>query len=359
MEFSKKIKILHVIPSLDTGGAERLLLDICKTIDSSIFELVVVCFKRGGLWEKEISAHAKLIVIKRSSRFNFFSILKLRNTIIKEKPDIVHTHLGGDIYGRWFAGRLHIPVVSTEHNINQDESSLVTLAKRLTIKYAQKIIAVSGAVGHDIVNRYKISSKKIIVIHNGIDISRFVYAAPQFKTPIKIGSIGRLVEQKDFKTLIEACSLLKTKDFSLQIAGQGNLKGELEAQIKNLKLEDSIKLIGQEENVADFLQSLDIFVLPSRWEGLGIAILEAGAAGPAVIASNVDGIKEIILDKDNGLLFSAGDVHALAANIQNLIDNPSYAQELSLAMQRTVVDKFTIQTMVSRYEDVYKQIRNV
>jgi len=353
----KKIKVVHVIPTLDLGGAERLLLDIVKRADKETFSITVICFKRGGIWESEIiNSGAKLIVLNKKHKFDFANFFKLRQALIQEQPDIVHTHLGGDIYGRLLAGLAGFKVVSTEHNLNKDETISNTILKRLTSVYASLIIAVSEAVAHDAKLRYGIKLAKIRVIHNGIDLSRFKPADIFKNEVVKIGAVGRLVTQKGFMTLLEALGLIKDKKFDCTIIGAGDLKDELQAKINLLGLNHKVHLAGLSNDVPTFLQTLDIFVVPSLWEGLGIAALEAGASGLPVIASKVDGLEEIIDDQVNGLLFKAGDASDLKDKINYLLDNQVLAKNFGEHLKRKVNERFDVVTMVKQYELVYKSL---
>lgn len=354
---TKKIHIVHVIPTLDMGGAERLLLDIVKRADKEVFALTVICFVRGGLWAEEIKqAGAELIILEKKNKFDLANLVKLWRALKKAQPDLIHTHLGGDIYGRWLGQFLRVPIVSTEHNLNKDESWLVRLLKRSTASAASLIIAVSQAVAKDASQRYKIAPDKIKVIYNGLDILRFK-PVEIFKTlPIKIGAVGRLVEQKNFSVLIKALSLLKTKDFTCMIAGAGPLKDKLQAEINNLALNHKVYLSGLTNNMPEFLSQLDIFVLPSAWEGLGIAALEAGASGLPVVAAEVDGLTEIIDDGLTGLLFSSNNANQLASKIDYLIDHQTEARVLGVNLYNKVIKNFDVVNMVRQYELVYRSL---
>ncbi|MCX6793020.1 MAG: glycosyltransferase [Candidatus Falkowbacteria bacterium] len=353
----KKIKIVHVIPTLDLGGAERLLLDIVNRADKETFSLTVICFKRGGIWEEEIiKSGAKLIVLHKKGKFDFSNLVKLRQAILAEEPDIVHTHLGGDIYGRFLAGLAGLRVVSTEHNLNKDESFVTSILKRLTAPYVSLVIAVSRAVAHDAKLRYGIKLEKIKVIHNGIDLTRFK-AVETFKTEtVKIGAVGRLVEQKGFMTLVEALGLMKDKKFDCTIVGAGVLMTALKEKVNSLGLSSKVHLVGLRNDIPEFLQTLDIFVLPSLWEGLGIAALEAGASGLSVVASKVDGLPEIIDDQVNGLLFKVNDARDLKDKISYLLDNKDLARTFGHHLAKKVNEQFDVLDMVKQYEMVYKSL---
>ncbi len=354
---TKKFHIVHIIPTLDMGGAERLLLDIVKRADKEIFSLTVICFVRGGVWAEEIrQAGAELIILEKKGKFDLFNLVKLWRALKVTQPDLIHTHLGGDIYGRFFGRFLKVPIVSTEHNLNKDEGGLTKLLKRLTASAASLIIAVSQAVAKDASQRYKIAPDKIKVIYNGLDVLRFK-SVEIFKTlPIKIGAVGRLVEQKNFSVLIKALSLLKTKDFTCTITGAGPLKDKLQTEINDLGLNHKVYLPGLTNDIPEFLSQLDIFVAPSAWEGLGIAALEAGASSLPVIASAVDGLTEIIDDGLTGLLFIANDATQLAHKIDYLIEHQAEARTLGKNLANKVIKNFDVVNMVRQYELVYHSL---
>jgi len=357
METRKRIKVLHIIPTLDMGGAERLVTDLCLRLDKQRFEPVILCFKRGGQWEQELrQAGIKVIVLKKRFKFDPINLFDLWCVIRKEKPMLVHTHLGGDIFGRLFAGLSGLTVISTEHNLNKDESFVMRMAKGVSAMYVSAIIAVSKAVAVDVAKRYAIPKEKIHVIYNGIDISRFETAHIFSRPQVRIGSIGRLAPQKGFDCLIDAMAMLKEENIECEIAGTGQLREYLEKKINTYNLSKLIKLIGIQKDVPKFLQSLDMFILPSRWEGLGIVILEAGATGLPVIATRVDGIREIINDGVDGLLVEPDNPSDLADKIKSLLDKPDRAKAMADRLQAKVREHFTIDNMIKKYERLYEDI---
>ncbi|MDD5031628.1 MAG: glycosyltransferase [Patescibacteria group bacterium] len=357
----KKIKIIHIIPTLDLGGAEKLLVDIVKNLDKEKFESKVVCLKRFGFWGMELKREGiPLILAGGDKKLGLFVFLKLVKILKKEKPDIIHTHLfGADIFGR-LAGRLAgvKVIVSTEHNLNYQESFLKKILKKSTAGLATSVIAVSRAVKDYAVKFEGADRNKTEIIYNGVEAKRFLNKNRDYhneKKEIVVGSVGRLTKQKGFDGLITA--LAKTdKKVKCFIAGDGAERKRLEKLIKKLNLSGRVELAGWQKDVSEFLNSLDIFVLPSRWEGFGIAILEAGLAGLPVIASGVDGIKEIIEDGQDGLLFGKEDVSGLAEKINYLIERPRERERLGLNLQDKVKEKFAIEKIVKEYEDLYLRL---
>ena len=324
---TKKIKILYILPNLSRGGAEKVCHDLLVSLDKEKFSLSLLLFKENNAsenWKTEIkSSGVEIVSLKKTCLIDLNNFWQIIKAIKKINPDILHCHLGGDIYGRLAGKILNVPIiVSTEHNINKNESLIARYLKTMSAKYALKIFAVSNSVKVDAEKRYNIKSEKIEIIYNGIETNKFNIRKSEINSEnenskIIIGAIGRLSEQKGFKILIEATKKTENENYLVQIAGTGNQELILKNKIKELKLENRIELIGEVDS-AIFLNKLDVFVLPSLWEGLGLVILEAGAANKPTIASKIDGVKEILND-DSSWLFEAGNSNELAKKIDYLI----------------------------------------
>ena len=224
-------KIAFVAPSLDAGGAERFLLDLAINLDRSRFVPYLILFHHAGFFVAEARARGLEVVVLRKrfkiDPWNFYQLLK---TLKQIRPDIVHTQLGGDIYGRLAARLLGIrAVVSVEHNVNPRESRTMTFIKKITAPLAARLVAVSSAVQEDMARRYGFNTEDIAVIYDGIDPDRFAFSerpARPAGTPITIGSIGRLVPQKNFSLLIAALAKVNF-DFRCTIIGEGGSGGAL------------------------------------------------------------------------------------------------------------------------------------
>ncbi|MFA6514263.1 MAG: glycosyltransferase [Patescibacteria group bacterium] len=366
----KKITILHILPNLSRGGAERVCVDILKNLDQEKFSPVLLLFKKNREG-KEMGAElvaAGVPIFSLSKRIlidpiNFGKIIAL---IKKIKPDIIHTHLGGDIYGRLAGKILHVPIiVSTEHNLNKNEKKSATYLKRITTKWANKIFAVSESVREDAIIRYQLNPEKITVLYNGIDTNFFRPEDNQNQFQNKdnshklvLGALGRLSAQKGFMSLIEAISKTKNKNYSLEIGGVGELENDFKKRIKELELINRVSLLGLVDT-KKFLNKIDIFIFPSLWEGLGLAILEAGAMNKPIIASQIEGVREV-LDEDNAFLFPAGDDDILAEKIDFVINNlnSSDVKRRVEIVQKIIREKFSVDDMVIKYANWYESLFN-
>lgn len=360
---NKKIKILYIIPSLASGGAEKFILDLVNNLNHDIFEIKVLAFNGGGFFEEEfIKRNINLKILKKKFKLDLFNFYQICKEIKFFSPDIVHTQLGGDIYGKIAAKLMGVKkIVSTEQNVLDNDNFIVRFFKKITANFSDKIIVISNSVKKDVVNRYKIDENKTILIPNGVDCSLFD-ASQQIKkgNSLVFGSIGRLNEQKNFSLLIKALANFKDRDFLCLIVGEGELKKELEDQISALSLSDKIKLLGTKKDIFSFLNSLDFFVLPSKWEGLGIVLLEAGLAKLPVLASATGGILDIIIDNKTGILFKNNDLSDLILKLKYFFDdqNRENLRFMSNNLYNLVKKEFDIRVVSQKYTTFYLSLLN-
>jgi len=374
----RRIKIVLVTPRLTIGGAERLLIDIAKCLDRRRYEVYWCALEptsnEASSWQQEIIAAGipfRVLVSDKRSPYKIGRLgrlikiaFRLWRYLREVKPDIMQTQLFADLYrpvGR--LARVHI-IIGIEHNLDYDEPSLFQWVKRRAHSFADSLIAVSGAVRQDVIRRYGYSPEKVVVIYNGIDETKFYRPLSASKTYDsqslwRFGGAGRLVEQKGFDILIQSLAQLPPEiKWQCQIAGTGPLQDDLNNLIKSLNLENRISLIGPCSDMRQFFSQLDIFIIPSRWEGLGLVALEAGAAGVPVIASATDGLQEIIQHRYSGFLVENIQPETLSKALECVIIRDG-TKELSVwanNLQREVMSHFTMAETVSRYEEYYERI---
>jgi glycosyltransferase involved in cell wall biosynthesis len=358
----KRIKIIYIITRLNIGGAEMMLLDLARHLSPEFFEVkVATVVGNGPLVEDFRKAGIEVSVFEKKGKIGLGVIWKIRRYLRREKPEIVHTHLfGGDTWGRAAAILARVPIIiSTEHNTNLDEGWGKRKIKKFLSFFTKKIVAVSQAVRDYSVARDRIKAKKIVVIPNGIEIEKFSVAEKdRFSDPPVVSVVGRLEEQKGHKYLFEALNLIKTIPWVLWVVGDGSLKSNLELLAKDLDLRERIIFLGARRNIAEILSQIDIFVLPSLWEGLGLAVLEAAAAGKPIVASRVGGIPEIITDGKTGILVEPKNVKSLADGLEHMLLGVSEAKAMGERAREMVKEKFGVEIMVEQYEQLYKNLVN-
>lgn len=365
----KKIKILQVTPDLGIGGLPKLVVDICKNIDKSIFDISVFCFKKceeeftPELIKNNIGVHfPSRENNRRSSYLNFFQLYQF---IEKDSIDIVHTHNTAAFVDGIIAAKMaRVPInIHTDHARLYPDKRRYMFAEWLFSHFTTKIVAVSEHTQDELIKYEKISPHKIQVIPNGIDETEYNLNTNNRKKeelgiqenyPI-LGLGVRLTEQKGVTYLIQSMVSIINKfpKALLLIAGGGPLQENLEREAKRLGLSQSVKFLGFRLDMPAILNILDIYVLPSLWEGLPLVILEAMAAQKAIVATAVGGTPTAIINERSGLLVNPRNPEALAQAIIRLLEDPSLAAHLAKNAYQRYQEKFTIQKMVSQYEKLY------
>ena len=377
---NQPLKVVCLTPHLFIGGAERLMIDIFSRLDRQRFQPQWCCLEGSSAdsasWRLELERAGIEVAVLASDQKPKQQVGRLWRLIVigwrlwrylrKNRPDIVQTQLFADVY-RPIARLAGVPtIISVEHNLDYDEPAWTRLAKIISRWAVDGIIAVSKAVKQDIIQRYHYLPGKIEVIYNGVDLDKFFksidrsHLASQSQPVWRLGAIGRLTKQKGFDVLIEALAALpKEINWQCSIAGSGPQASYLNSLVARLDLNNQIKLVGLQTDVPKFLAGLDLLVVPSRWEGLGLVILEAGAAGVPVVASQVDGIVEIVSHQNNGYLVEAGSVNQLTKGLTDVLTAASSDERLTWAinLQKTVKENFSIIKTVEGYQNYYERIK--
>lgn len=351
----KRIKVLHALPNLSGGGAEKIVVDILLNLDQSKFELFLLLFKKNNLGEDFKDKLRKkgivLVELKKRCLIDLINLYQIYKNLKILKLDICHTHLGADLYLRLIARLLKVPhIISTQHNINYLESLAQRIYKKLSLKKDAITIAVSQTVKNDIVKRYNLRKSSIKVVYNGVDLNYF--QAHKKKIDVNnnflLGSLGRLNSQKDYQFLIKAIAKTRRDNIKLLIAGEGEEKENLNSLIRKLKLEDKVFLLGFKQ-AKEFLKEIDVFIFSSLWEGLGIAILEAMAMEKPLILRDIDTVREII-DEHSAYLYQT------EAQLISILENFKYDEKRVKRAKKIVQANFSLEKTVSDYQKIYEDI---
>lgn len=363
----KKINILFITNALEVGGAEKFLLDLIKHLDRTKFNPSLATVIGGGSLEPDFQALNLPIYIHGRQRLRYLGGLKqfwqLYKLIKKIQPDIVHTQLfAADLWGRLAAALAGVKlIVTTEQNVNLDQSWLRETLKKWTYRLTVKVVAISTAVKNYAHQKYTIPLEKIEIIPNDVDLEKWeqrIAVAPTKKTDKKILiTTGRLVPQKGQTYLLSALALLPAKyNYELWIVGGGPLKTDLEKQAQKLGLENKVKFLGTRHDVPELLAQADIFVFSSIFEGLGIAVLEAAIAKLPIVASKIDGLLDIIQDGQSGLLVEPKNPAALAQAIETMLEHPEQAKAMAEQAYNYVKNNFEVKVITQRYQKLFTEI---
>ncbi len=352
------VHVVHVIPTLRFGGAERFVVDLTRHVPQKLATQSVITLwdDRPLLSELPKSVECSVIPFDKTVYTRRISVMKKK--FLDLQAEVIHTHLfSADLWARIAAHQLGIPVVTTEHNINVGESGLWKFIKRNMRNYSRVYTSPSQAVGKFMEEAYHISPLNIRVIPHGIDLKKFTSIKPaKFKPPYKIGLIGRIVEQKGHRVALDALRELVGVPCKLIMVGEGNLKEELMSYAKKIGVSDRVEWRPPTHAVEKIYQELDMVLVPSLWEGLGLVILEAEASERLVIASDVDGIPEIVNPGDTGLLVPPKNSHALAIAIRESLHDISGSQEVAARARAYAIEHADIATMAREYGELYQEI---
>ncbi len=368
------IRILHIFVSLPVGGAENLLLSTIRGLDSNKFVSVVCCISEKGQVGEEIEALGVPVYALEKLKTGGIDrtiINDIQKLIQDQSINLVHTHLyHANFYGRLAAKKSSIPVVSSIHNTYSGKPKLHRrLINWYLARYTKIIIAGSQEIRNDIVNWDNVPVEKIELIPNTVDLnasnSRLTpkQARGRFKLSSKItvlGALGRLEEQKGHYFLLEAVALLKARNIhtALLLVGDGRLRANLEKQAHDLNIIDDVYFLGTRRDIGDLFKAMDIFIMPSLWEGLSLAMLSAMAAKLPVIATRVGGVKEVIGDDCYGLTVPSRDSLALSKAIKRLINNPEEAKNFAKLGQEKIKENYSDSALIATLEKIYMSAMN-
>jgi len=338
------MRIVHLIDRPALGGAERLATQLAQ--------------------RQTAAGHDASVMHLSSFRFTRTldprGLLDLTNALNAHPPDILHTHLWGpSLVGRLTGRVAGVPVVCTWHAapyhwgpLSDARKKLRFLSERITAGTA-RFTATSQAVRDAWVHATGLHNRDVTIVHNGVDTDVFT------PNPSAIGGrtalcVGNLVVAKGHDTLVHAAALA-ADDILWLCAGDGEERPRIQNLMARLSVLDRIQLMGRRDDIADIMSRSDVLVLPSRSEGLPLALLEAMACGLPVIATDVGGISEVITSGENGILIPPDDPQKLANVVDALLDDPQRGADLAAAARTTVETHFTLAQTAAGYLSVYEE----
>jgi glycosyltransferase involved in cell wall biosynthesis len=278
-------------------------------------------------------------------------------------PDVVHTHLvHADVYGAVAAARARARLVSTKHNDDPFRAGRARYGERVLTRRARRVICITEALARFNREVVGIPAEKLRVVHYGLDAPPEPWGpadGPDLppETPVLL-SICRLVPQKGVDVAIEALALVRERHPGAQLVvlGEGPLRSELASLAARLEIEDAVSLPGRVGDVAWWLRRAAVLVHPARWEGFGLALLEAMLSERPVVASAVSAIPEIVVDGETGRLVLPDDPVALADAIGDLLDHPARASAMGAAGRALALADFSVEGMAERTAGVYEEV---
>jgi len=364
------MKIAHLIKGLGRGGAEGLLPQTIRQRGAG-FDYGVGYFlpwKDAHVAELEETGAEVRLFGARSNAALFARVPAVAGWLRRGGFDLVHAHLPlAGVVAR-FAGRLaRVPVVYTEHNLQERYHPLTAHANRLTWGLQRQVVAVSGEVAGSIARRFG-ARVPVTVVQNGIeipDLEELSSGRQEVRRNLGIdeaaevvGAVAVLRSQKRFDLWLEAAREIAASRPAARflIVGDGPLRSELEALATELELAERIVFAGLQTGVRPYLAAMDLFLISSEFEGLPLALLEAMAARLPVVATRVGGIPEVIETERSGVLVDFGDPHVLAVEVSRLLGDSEARRSLGRAARSRVEAGFSVARMARELEAIYARV---
>ncbi|MBU3180279.1 glycosyltransferase family 4 protein [Clostridium psychrophilum] len=362
-------KVLHLLSTKTLNGAEKVTLDICTSLDKTIYEPIVVCAgdELKEFFEKESIQSFKINI----SNLNMREILKLRNLIKNENINLIHAHdVRASIAAKIASANLKIPVISHihgEYDWLKSKSILRFIDRLFREKYdlslacsknvkefyckcnskchKEKVIALSNSFNFGEINKANIISKKKFEFKNNIPINKYVF-----------GYIGRLIDLKGIDLLIESFNLFQQKHDNsiLIIVGDGDQKYNLVNLVTKYNLSTKIYFIGYTRDIYNWLNIFDAFILSSKREGLPLTIFEAMAMKKIAISTSVGGIPELIKNKYNGILIEDRNPQLLMNAMEYVYENKNEAKAIVENAYNHLRLNYSITDYINTLQNIYK-----
>ena len=345
--------VIHVITTIEMGGAEKQLL-ILATAQIKSGRKVSVCYLKGYPELAHEFRAGGIEIIDHLANKNFLVQIYLLRKILSRSNELVHAHLPQAELLAAIAGFRHNLIV-TRHNSEPfwpKKPRIVSNSLSRFVSFrAGTVIAISDAVKEYLSQRGEIGPRaKVVVVHYGF--SSEILKRPSRESGLIFGTISRLTEQKDLPTMLRAFAKFSASraNSKLYIVGEGHLRANLEKLSYELEIQGKVFWLGRTSDIDAFLDSLDVFLLTSLYEGFGMVLLEAISRSVPIIASNNDAVTEV-LGKDSPSLFSIGEVGELAEKMRQIQDLGFRENLLALNLMR--IEKFSIPKMLSSLDSIY------
>ena len=374
---SKKIKLLHVITHLPIGGAQDNTLYTVELLNKDKYDISLSCNLNGELVSRAKKVkHLKLYDVPNLRREvsiinDIRAFLYLYKLIKKENFTIIHTHSSkAGFLGRIAAMLNKTPIViHTIHGfafhdyMNSFKKNIFIYLEKLSAKWTHGLVTVSNLNKKKVVDLGIAPIEKLKNIYSGIDLTLFINEKnDQFRKELNLdsnhlllGSVGRLSNQKDPITMIEAfCIVIKRfPNAHLTLVGDGELRDEILIKIDQLQLNGRVHLTGNKNDPWKIYHSLDLFIMSSIYEGLGRSITEALSCGVPVVCTSVEGVPEIVRDNETGILVPPKDPGALATGIINSLNDMDNAKRMAEEGRKFVNENFDVNKMVDDIDSLY------
>jgi glycosyltransferase involved in cell wall biosynthesis len=351
-----RVRILYLIGDLTTGGSERHLVHLLQRLDRSRFEPHLALQRVAGplldlVRRADVPIHD--LGFDRSRLSFITGFFRLRKLVAGLRPEIVQSYgYPTDVHCALLRSGGARRILTTRRGNNTIVKRRILY--RLTNPLVHAIVCVSSATADFTIRTERVAARKIVVIPNGLDVERFALAEPLASPRVVIGSLGRLREVKGPDLLLEAFARHASPDVEVVFGGPAD-----DAWGRHLVDRwggtPGVRFAGEIGNVADYLEALDVFVLPSRSEGMSNTLLEAMATGLPIIATDVGSNREVLDDGRCGLVVPA-DAEAIARALGQVLADREEARRMGRRARDRAASQFGLDRMVRRYEELYGEL---
>jgi len=367
-----RMLIVHIVHRLAIGGLENGIVNLVNRMAEDKYRHVIISLTgisdiAQRIRNKEVVCHA----LGKKEGIDPMVHFRLWRILVKMKPDIVHTRNLGTLDCQLAAFLALVPKrIHGEHgrdlNDIEGREPKYVLLRRVFRPIVKRYVALSQDTERWLRIQIKVPKQKVMQIYNGVDTDKFspgMDGVQGERVCFTIGTVGRLQGEKDQLTLVKAFRKVldhtqqsNTKRVRLVIVGDGPLRDDIERLIKKTEASEQIEMTGSRDDVAKIMRGFDLFVLPSLTEGISNTILEAMATGLPVVATNVGGNPELVVENETGLLVPAADEDALAAAIITYLESPGLLKDHGERARKRVLEKFSLEAMVKNYEGLYEKV---
>lgn len=366
-EAGRRPRLLSLITSLSTGGAEILLEGLTPLFEREVDTLTVSLRPLGDVGRRMREAGCAVASCEMALKYDPQGPARLWRLIAGFRPDILHSHLvHANLLGRILGKAAGVPVeVSSIHNERFDNRWEYE-SLRATDHLTTYDVCIGRQVAVAMLEAGVAHSRKLRVVPNGVDASRFHPARPDRVPPWStwgfsaacavFGFVGRLEPQKDIHNLLAAARILDGRGVPVGfvVVGDGSSRRALEAESASLGLGAGVRFAGSLDAVPAVLRTLDAFVLPSAWEGLPLAVLEAMASGLPIVSTRVGSVPDLVGDGVGGLLVAPADSRALAEAVSALVSDPRRARRMGLRNRRLVEERHSLEANAATLLALYR-----
>jgi starch synthase (maltosyl-transferring) len=364
------VRIAYVIGELGKGGAEYQLYELVRGLDRGRFLPRVISLSAGGYWAERLRAlDVEVVELPSCRSMELRRLRRLRRELAAFRPHVLHTVLwSGNAYGRLAALASGVPVViAAERNVVR-RPGWQRVLERLLDPVTDRYLVNSRAIVDELVGSGGLPRRKMQVIHNGIDLGALpAFAAGREAARRALGldpdralvaQVGRLEAQKDYPTFLAAAGAVAASGAAADflVVGEGRDRAALEAEAGRLGIAERVRFTGVRHDVPALLGAVDVLALTSLYEGLPNVVIEAMAAGAVVVATDVGGVRELVVPEETGFVVPVRRPDLTAAAIGRLLADPPRARAMATAARRRVEAHFTVAAMVRRTTVAYEEL---